>query len=104
MLFLTSKRAILARTLLTEDFESALQGAHISSGINYKPYRVWSEEDLAEAAAHASAIDCSGPRLLGTPGLVWLHSCIYDEADTSPSSMQSLQELLRAKGSVRVSR
>ena len=99
--FLTSKRVILVRTLLTEDFEGALQGAHISSGINYNPYRVWSEDELAEAAAHASAIDRSGPRLLGTPGLVWLHSCIYDETDTSPSSMESLQELLRAQAPVR---
>lgn len=50
MLFVTPKHAILASMPQDEDFVISLQGTAISSGRNYRPYRIWSDEELADGA------------------------------------------------------
>lgn len=77
LLFATPTRFILARMPQDEDFVTSLQGTAICSGSNYNPYRVWSDEELEEAARIASASGIKGSYFSSEPGMIWLQSCDY---------------------------
>ena len=53
VLFLTPSLAILSTFACDEDFILGLQGAGISAGPNYNPWRLWSDEQLEEAQREA---------------------------------------------------
>lgn len=50
VLFLTSTVSVLASYVCDDVFHAGLQGAYASAGPNYKPWRIWSEEQLEAAA------------------------------------------------------
>lgn len=93
-LFVTSKELILVTDSVDEDLMIALQVAHGSSGINYSPYRLWSDDELAEATALAKARGCEGPVCSMEEGEFRLNCFDYHAEKKKSSPLQSLQEFI----------
>lgn len=93
-LFLTPSEVILVVDEGVENLIGGLQGAHISSGCNYNPYRIYSDDELAEAAAKAEAEGCKGPVVVAYgENVLWLECVDYRAEDRNHSDLASLRKL-----------
>jgi hypothetical protein len=93
-LFVTPSEVILVVDEGVENLIGALQGANISSGSNYNPYRIYSDDELAEAAAKAKAEGHEGPVVVAKgENVLWLKCVDYHAEDRHHSYLDSLKEL-----------
>lgn len=96
-LFVTPSEVILVIDEGVENLIGGLQGAHISSGSNYKPYRIYSDDELAEAAAKAEAEGRKGPVCVAEEdNVLWLKCVDYHAEERHHSYLDSLKELAEA--------
>jgi hypothetical protein len=96
-LFVTPSEVILVIDEGVENLIGGLQGAHISSGSNYNPYRIYSDDELAEAAAKAEAEGRKGPVCVAEEdNVLWLKCVDYHAEDRHHSYLDSLKELAEA--------
>ena len=96
-LFVTPSEVILVIDEGVEDTIGGLQGANISSGSNYNPYRIYSDDELAEAAARAEAEGRKGPVCVAEEdNVLWLKCVDYHAEDRHHSYLDSLKELAEA--------
>jgi hypothetical protein len=93
-LFVTPSELILVIDEGVEDIIGELQGANISSGSNYNPYRIYSDDELAEAAANAKAKGQEGPVVVAKgENVLWLKCVDYHAEDKNHSYLDSLRKL-----------
>lgn len=93
-LFVTPSEVILVVDEGVENLIGGLQGAHISSGCNYNPYRIYSDDELAEAAAKAEAEGCKGPVVVAYgENVLWLECVDYHAEDRNHSDLAALRRL-----------
>uniref|UniRef100_E6PTC9 Uncharacterized protein n=1 Tax=mine drainage metagenome TaxID=410659 RepID=E6PTC9_9ZZZZ len=93
VLFLTPSLAILSSFACDENFILGLQGAGISAGPNYNPWRLWSDEELEAAAQRQTDKNPGGVTFEDWPesGHHWLEVVHYQRDEETQQGVPPLQ-------------